>query len=139
MADAVPDDHPVVLFDGVCNLCTGFVTFLIPRDPEGVLRFASLQSEVGAAALDRFDLPTGEFDSIVLVEGDDYYTKSSAALRIAYHLGGVYRLLYALRVVPRPVRDAVYDLVANHRYQVFGRKDACMVPTPDVQSRFLDQ
>ena len=133
-----PADAAVVLFDGVCNLCNGVVQFLIPRDDERRLRFASLQSEAGQALLERFDLPTDEFDSFVLVEGDDYYTKSDAALRIARLLGGGYALAYPLVAVPRPLRDGAYDLVSNHRYRIFGRTDECMVPTPEHRSRFLE-
>lgn len=138
MSQEIPDEKPVVLFDGVCNLCTGAVQFIIERDPTGVFRFASLQSEAGQELLARFDLPTDDFDSFVLVEGNDYYTKSSAALRVAKRLGGAYALLYPFRFVPRVIRDGVYDLVADHRYQVFGRKEQCMMPTPELESRFLD-
>ncbi|PSQ16105.1 thiol-disulfide oxidoreductase DCC [Halobacteriales archaeon QS_8_69_26] len=134
--DVVPEGGAVVLFDGVCNLCSGFVGVLIPRDPEGRLRYASLQSPVA----DDLTADCGHeatLDSIVLVEEDACYTKSDAVLRIAGHLGGWYSLLRVARVVPRPVRDVVYDLVARYRYRVFGRKDRCMVPTEDVRSRFV--
>lgn len=134
----IPDEGPVVLFDGVCNLCNGVVQFLIRRDPEGRFRFAPLQSEVGQNVLERFGLPTDALETFVLVEGDECYTKSTAALRTARHLGGAYALLYHLRYVPRPLRDAVYDLVAASRYRLFGRKDQCMVPSPEIEDRFLD-
>jgi len=136
--DAMPDGHPVVLFDGVCNLCNAFVQFILPRDPEGVFRFASLQSSVGQAVSEQYGLPTEAFDSVVLVEDGDCYTRSDAALRILRRLGGVYRLLSYARVVPRPIRDAVYDLVATHRYRIFGRREACLRPPDDAESRFLD-
>ncbi|AWB26455.1 thiol-disulfide oxidoreductase DCC family protein [Halococcoides cellulosivorans] len=136
--DALPDDHPVVLFDGVCNLCNAVVQFILPRDPEGVFRFASLQSAVGQSVSEAYELPTEAFDSVVLVEDGDCYTRSDAALRILRRLGGVYRLLSYARVVPRPIRDAVYDLVATYRYRVFGRREACARPPEDAESRFLD-
>lgn len=138
LADVDLDAGPILLFDGVCNLCSGVVRFLAPRDPDGRLQFASLQSPVGRALLARFDRPTDEFDSLVLVEGDDHYVKSAAALRVARHLRAPWSWLAALRVVPRPVRDAVYDLVARSRYRVFGRKDRCMIPSPGLRERFLE-
>lgn len=130
-------EHPVVLFDGVCNLCTGSVQFLIERDPEGVLMFAPLQSDVAEHLLaDRAVDPT-DLETIVLIEDEATYVKSAAVLRLAYHIGGIYRPLWALRVVPARLRDAVYDLVAGRRYDWFGRTDRCMRPDPDVASRFL--
>jgi predicted DCC family thiol-disulfide oxidoreductase YuxK len=138
MAEDIPRDQPILLFDGVCNLCNGVVQFLIRHDPDAEFRFAALQSEAGQALLERFDLPTGEFDSFVLVEGGDYATKSTAALRIARRLGFPYSLLYPFVVLPTFLRDRVYDLVADNRYRIFGKKDQCMVPTPDRQARFLD-
>jgi predicted DCC family thiol-disulfide oxidoreductase YuxK len=140
MADPVdaPADHPVLLFDGVCNLCNGVVQFLLARDAEGRFRFASLQSDAGRRLLDAYDVPADGLDTVVLLEGDEWYTKSDAAIRVAELLGGAYALAAALRVVPRPLRDAGYDLVAASRYRVFGRRDQCMVPSSDVSDRFLD-
>jgi predicted DCC family thiol-disulfide oxidoreductase YuxK len=129
----------VVLFDGVCNLCSGTVNFLIDRDPRGELRFAALQSPAAAALLRSLGHPPPgpEPDSILLVEGGRVYERSTAAIRIARHLGGAWRLLGLLVVVPRPVRDAVYRFVAARRYRWFGKADACRVPTPELQARFL--
>jgi len=138
MDDEIPAEDPIVLFDGVCNLCTGFVQFLIPRDPEGVFHFASLQSDVGDRLLEKHGLASDELDSIVLIEGDDVYVKSSAVIRIGTILGGVYALARPLQYLPRRLRDWGYDVVAANRYRVFGKKDQCMMPTGDVQSRFLD-
>lgn len=138
MRPEIPDEKPIILFDGVCNLCTGVVQFIIPRDPEGIFHFAPLQSEAGQELLERFDLPTDDFGSFILVEGDEYHTKSTAALRIATRLGGVYAWLYPFRFVPRVIRDGIYDVVADHRYQWFGRKDQCMMPSPEIESRFLE-
>jgi predicted DCC family thiol-disulfide oxidoreductase YuxK len=133
-----PEDHPVLLFDGVCNLCNGVVQFLVPRDPAGVLRFASLQSDAGQRLLDAHDVPVDDLETVVLLDGRGYHLKSEAVVRVAEHLGGVYALASALRLVPRSVRDRLYDLVAEHRYRVFGRREQCMVPSPDVEDRFLD-
>lgn len=139
--DASPGrtNHPVVLFDGVCNLCNGVVQFLIPRDPSGRLRFASLQSEAGQTLLERHDLPTEDFDSIVLVDGDRVYTKSAAVIRIAELLGWPYRVARLGRLLPSRLRDWLYDVVAANRYDWFGRRDRCMVPDEDVRDRFLSE
>jgi uncharacterized protein YqjF (DUF2071 family)/predicted DCC family thiol-disulfide oxidoreductase YuxK len=128
---------PVVLFDGVCNLCNGVVAFLLPRDPDGLLRFAPLQSEAGRALLRRHDLSPDTVDTVVLVEGDRAYTKSDAAIRIAELLGWPYRAAGAGRLLPAGLRDRLYDVVAENRYDWFGRRDRCAVPDEDVGDRFL--
>jgi len=138
MSSEIPDEHPIVLFDGVCNLCNGFVQFIVPRDPDGKIHFASLQSDIGQELLAAHGLPTDTLESIVLIEGDDCYVKSGAVARIAAHLGGVYALAASLRYLPRPVRDRAYDFVAARRYRWFGQKDQCLMPTGDVRSRFLE-
>ncbi|MFA9415223.1 thiol-disulfide oxidoreductase DCC family protein [Natrinema sp. HArc-T2] len=140
MSDANPDDNPVVLFDGVCNLCNGFVQFILPRDTDGRFRFASLQSDVGQELLADHGLPTDELESVVLIEGDDCYTKSDAVIRIARLLGGVYTLLGPFRFLPRQLRDWAYDFVAARRYRWFGKKDQCTMPPSDVSvgERFLE-
>ncbi len=138
MPTEIPDDDAVILFDGVCNLCSGFVQFVLPRDAEGKYRFASLQSDVGQRLLAEHDLPSDELESVVLIEDGESYVKSSAIIQIAAGLGGVYRLLSPFRYVPRSVRDRIYDFVADHRYRWFGKKDRCMIPSGDVQSRFLE-
>jgi predicted DCC family thiol-disulfide oxidoreductase YuxK len=135
-ADLRPEG-PVVLFDGVCNLCNGLVAFLLPRDSAGRLRFAPLQSDAGRTLLDRHGFPTEEFDTFVLVEGDRAYTKSDAAIRVAELLGWPYRVARVARLLPAGVRDRLYDAVAANRYDWFGRRDRCMVPDEDVSDRFL--
>lgn len=137
MDEVDTDDHPVLLFDGVCNLCNGFVHFIIRHDPDATFRFAPLQSDVTEELLTACGDVGDDLDTVVLVEGNTCYTKSMAVLRVARRLGWPYRLLYPFRVVPRWLRDAAYDFVADHRYGWFGRRDQCMVPTPDVTERFL--
>lgn len=132
------DDHAVVLFDGVCNLCSGAVQWIIRRDTDAAYRFAPLQSDVGAEYLRECGLSTDTMETFVLVEDGECYTKSTAALKIGVGLGGIYLLLYPFLYVPRPIRDAVYDFIASRRYNWFGRKDECMVPTPERRDRFLD-
>jgi predicted DCC family thiol-disulfide oxidoreductase YuxK len=129
---------PVILFDGVCNLCNGFVQFVIARDPAGRFQFAALQSDSARRLLARLDRFGGVPDSVVLVDGGRVYTRSSAALRIARGLRFPWPLARALMIVPRPLRDWVYDLVARHRYRWFGRKDVCMTPTTAMRARFLE-
>jgi len=138
MSTVTSEDGPIILFDGVCNLCSGFVQFVVPRDPEGKFRFASLQSDIGTELLAEHDLPTDELESIVLIEGDESYVKSSAVIRIATLLGGIYALLWPFQFLPRFIRDRVYDFVANNRYKWFGQKDRCMMPTEDISGRFLE-
>lgn len=133
----VSEKHAVVLFDGVCTLCNGAVNFVIDRDPEGYFKFGALQSDEAQPFLDEPGLRENPPDSIVLLEGGGVYRRSTAALRIARHLSGGWPLLYGFVVVPRVVRDAIYDWIAEHRYQWFGKRDQCRVPTPELQERFL--
>ena len=127
----------LVLFDGVCNFCSDSVRFLIPRDPEGKLRFAPLQSEAGRAVQERFGLDPDDLDTMLLVDEDRVYQKSEAALRITRKLSGAWPWLSVLLWVPRPLRDWCYDRFAERRYRWFGKSDACLVPTPELRERFL--
>jgi predicted DCC family thiol-disulfide oxidoreductase YuxK len=131
----------IVLFDGVCNLCDGFVTFVLDHDRACRFLVASLQSEEGAkvlAAVGRSPLTPGSApDTLVLVEGEHAYVRSTAALRIARGLGGPWKLAGALLLVPPFLRDAVYRLVARNRYRWFGKAAVCRVPTPELLDRFL--
>lgn len=135
----IPRDSPIILFDGICNLCSGTVQFIINRDPSGTFRFASLQSRAGQTLLTEAGLDTDSFDSFVLIENGEIYTKSDAAFRVASKLQRPWSLLSIFRFIPRPIRNAVYDLVANTRYNIFGKKDHCMIPTPERRERFLDE
>lgn len=128
---------PLLLFDGVCNLCNGTVDFILRHEAAPLLQFASLQSEEGRQRLAVCGLPEDYLASLVLVEGDTCYRGSLAALRAAFYMGGAWRALWSLRVVPGPLREAVYNLVARHRYTVFGKRDSCRLPTPEERARFL--
>lgn len=128
----------VVLFDGICNLCNGTVVFVAKRDPAGRFSFAALQSPVGRRLLERFALPADGPETLVLIEEGRAFTRSTAVLRIARRLSGLWPLAYMAIVIPRPARDLVYRLVARHRYRLFGERDACMVPSPELQERFLE-
>ncbi|PAP78637.1 hypothetical protein BSZ37_03215 [Rubrivirga marina] len=131
-------DRPILLFDGVCNLCDRSVQFVLDHDTEGVFQFASLQSEVGTAMMRRCVFRAEAIDSVVLVEDGQCHIRSEAAWRIATRLNAPWRWLSATRFVPRPVRDVVYDWVARNRYRWFGMREACRIPTSDVRARFLD-
>lgn len=132
------DIPATILFDGVCNLCNGFVQFVIGRDDKQYFQFASLQSEVGQALLKQHGLqPTITPETVVLLEGGQAYAYSTAVLRILRRLNGAWRWLYIARVLPRPLRDAAYRFVARHRYQWFGQQEACLLPTPALRQRFL--
>jgi predicted DCC family thiol-disulfide oxidoreductase YuxK len=129
---------PVVLFDGVCNLCNGAVTWILERDRRQRFRFASLQSDAARALLAQH-VPDGQVpDSIVLLDRDGVHVRSEAALRIASSLGGVWSLLGAARILPRSLRDGIYAWIARNRYRWFGRRDHCMMPDPALAHRFLD-
>jgi predicted DCC family thiol-disulfide oxidoreductase YuxK len=125
------------LFDGVCTLCNSAVQFIIPRDPEGHIRFAPLQSAPGKALLSGHGLDPGALDSVVLIEDGNVYQKSAAVIRVAELLGWPYRAARIGRLLPPAVLDQLYDIVAASRYDIFGRKDQCMVPSDDVSDRFL--
>ena len=132
--------NPIVFFDGVCNLCNGAVQFIIRKDPEGYFKFSSLQSSIAADLLAKAGHPikSDRMDSIILLENSRVYTRSDAVLQISKNLSGVWKFFYGFIIIPRPVRNAIYDWVASNRYKWFGRKDSCMVPTGDLISRFLE-
>ena len=127
----------IILFDGVCNLCNGAVTFIIKRDKNNLFKFATLQSDIAEELLIDKLSDKELLDSIVLIENGKQYTKSSAALRIAKNLSGAYPLLYIFMVIPKFLRDWVYSIIAKNRYKWFGKKDACMIPTPELKKKFL--
>ena len=130
-------EKPLVLFDGVCNLCSAAVQFVIEHDPEGKIMFASLQSERGQAILQHLGMQTEVFDTFVFIENGQVYTRSTAALKEVRYFSGLWKYLYALIIVPKPIRDFVYNIVARNRYRWFGKKNACWLPTPELKMRFL--
>lgn len=127
----------IILFDGVCNFCSGSVNFIIERDRAGYFKFAPLQSEIGERLLAKHDIDKNKTDSVILIEDEKVYTYSTAALRIARRLDGFWKYFYAFIVVPRPIRDFFYKLFAKNRYRLFGKQDACMLPTAEMRARFL--
>lgn len=130
--------YKIVLFDGVCNLCNSSVQFIIKHDKKKQFRFASLQGNYGQSFLKKYNLPVDNFNSFILQEDDKVYTRSTGALRMLKELGGVWSLFYGFIIIPKFIRDGVYNWVAKNRYRWFGKREECMIPTPDLKERFLD-
>ena len=136
-SDGILTQGPLVLFDGVCNLCNASVRFLAPRDRTGRLRFAPIQSSAGQAVLGQHGLPLDDWESFVFLEDGQVYQKSAAWFRLLRYLPQPWRLLGLFRLTPRPVADWFYDRVARNRYALFGRHDTCLMPTPELRSKFV--
>lgn len=132
------ENNPIILFDGVCKLCNRSVQFVLKHDKQKHFRFAALQSAAGQALLKKHNLHETIFNSFVLIKDGKLYLKSTAALKVAKELNGPIKILYAFIIVPTFIRNAVYNLIAKNRYKWFGKKDSCMIPTPDIQSSFLN-
>ncbi|BBH20652.1 hypothetical protein Back11_19970 [Paenibacillus baekrokdamisoli] len=128
----------ILLIDGECSLCHAITQFVVKRDPRGHFQFASLQSPIGQRLLQERGLPANDWNTFVMIQGEGYFTKSDAALRVLRGLRGLWPLLYSGLIVPTFLRDLVYDLIANHRYRWFGKKDVCLLLTPELRSRFID-
>lgn len=135
----LPKDKKLILFDGVCNLCNAAIVYVIEHDKKDLFRYAPLQSEIGKQVLDTFDIDPSKTDSIILYSNEDGLSiKSSAALNVAKHLGFPRNLLAVFLIVPAFIRNWVYDFIAKNRYQWYGKKEACMIPTPELKAKFLD-
>ena len=130
-------NQKIVLFDGVCNFCNSSVNFIIDHDKHNRFKFAALQTEAGQALLKKHNLPTEDFDSFILVDGDRYYKKSSAALHTVKEFPGLWKLLYVFIIIPPFIRDIFYYILAKNRYKWFGKRDECRMPTPDLREKFL--
>lgn len=133
----IPKNKKIVLFDGVCNFCNKSVLFIIEHDKKDVFRFAFLQSELGKKLTQERGIDTTDVDSILLIDpGTAYYVKSSAALEIARHLSG-YSWMRIFLYLPESIRDFLYDIIAKNRYKWFGKKENCMIPTAELEDKFL--
>ena len=130
--------NAIILFDGVCNFCNGSVNFIIERDKKSYFKFAPLQSTIGQGLLDKHGINKAETDSVILIENEKVFTYSTAALKVAQKLDGVWSWFYAFIIVPKFIRDFFYKLFAKNRYKLFGKQDACMMPTAEIRTRFLD-
>jgi len=131
-------EHPVILFDGLCNLCSASVQYVIKHDPQRIFRFASLQSPQAQKILSGHNLSLNDYSSFVLFASNKVYTRSTAALMVAKKLNGVAKLLYPSIILPKFIRDTVYNIIAKNRYKWFGKKQACWLPTPELKNLFLD-
>ena len=129
--------NDVVIFDGVCKLCTGSLAFILRHEAAQELRFAPMQSAAGKQLMQKFGIDPAQMKTFVVIADGRAYVRSDAAIRVSRFLRGGWRLLRMVRVVPRPIRDYVYDLVARNRYRWFGRHDTCIVPTSELESRFI--
>lgn len=129
---------PILLYDGVCGLCNSTVQFILAQDKHKKFRFAALQNSFGQGILTAAALPNQELSSVVLVENGRILTRSAAVFRILNLLGGIWRLLALLRVVPRTLTDHIYDFIAHRRYAWFGKYDSCQIPKAETRARFLD-
>ncbi|MCH6575340.1 MAG: thiol-disulfide oxidoreductase DCC family protein [Bacteroidetes bacterium] len=131
-------NHNIILFDGVCNFCNFWVNFTMNRDKNDIYKFAAMQSESGQKLLQEYKLNVSDFDTFVLIVNDKHFTKSTAALNISKNLKSFVKLLYPLIILPRPIRDFFYDLIAKNRYKFFGRRDICRIPTEEERDKFLN-
>ncbi|NOU20117.1 MAG: DUF393 domain-containing protein [Bacteroidales bacterium] len=128
----------IILFDGVCNLCNYFIQFIIRWDRRGLFKFAPIQSEVGKSLLSHFNIQQGDIDSVVYIRGDKCFIRSSAVLYALKDLKGLWMMFFLLIVIPRFLRDLIYNAIAKSRYRLFGKKENCMIPSEEVEHRFLD-
>ena len=131
-------EHPLILFNGICNFCKYWVNFAIRRDKKMKLKFTPLQGETAKKILPKFQISTTSLSSVVIVDMGRVWTQSSAAIRICKHLDGGWKLFYAFIIIPKFIRDFFYNIIARNRYRWFGKKEVCMVPTPELRERFLD-
>lgn len=129
--------HPILLFDGVCNLCNSSVQLVIKNDTKNIFLFAPLQKPEVVKYLEKHHPNLNQIDSIILITRKKTYTKSSAALTVAKHLKGLYPLLYVFYIIPKPIRDLFYDFIAKNRYKWYGKQEQCMIPTTELKNKFL--
>jgi len=131
-------EKPILLFDGICNLCNGFVQFVLSNEKDSDITFASLQSETGQKLLKDFKVTQKGLESIVFIENGKVYEKSSAVLKITKHLKMPWNLASGFAIVPQFLSNGIYDLVAKNRYRMFGKKEVCWIPEPKWKNRFID-
>lgn len=128
----------IIVFDGICNLCSGIVLFIIKRDKKALFRFAALQSEAGQSILKKFSVFSEQTDTIYYIRDTEYFQKSTAILYILKDLGGGWNCLYPLIYIPMSLRDMLYLLISRYRYKLFGKRQSCMIPTPEIKKRFME-
>ena len=131
------EGQQILLYDGVCNLCNGFVQFVLKRDKEEKFLFAALQSKIGQQLLQYFQL-SSQLETVVLIDKDTAYTQSDVPLKVGQALGGWMKIAFIGWIFPKVFRNGIYDFIAANRYRIFGKKDQCMLPKPEWKRRFLD-
>ncbi|WP_426228790.1 thiol-disulfide oxidoreductase DCC family protein [Pararhizobium sp. DWP3-4] len=131
------DDHPIIVFDGECIFCSGWVNFVLRHDEQGRYRFITAQSALGAALYRHYGLDSRDYETNILIERGIAYLKSEGSLRMAAGLGFPWRLASALRIIPKSIRDPLYELVARNRYRIAGRRNTCFMPKPEHRARFI--
>ncbi len=132
------EERSVILFDGVCNLCNFFVQFIIKRDKKKAIHFAALQSETGQKMLADFGVQNQNLNTVIFIDQGNVFTHSDVALEVGKKLGNGWQFFYILKFIPKSFRDVIYNYIARNRYKWFGKKESCMIPTPDIKSRFID-
>ena len=138
MLEKIPKGKKLILFDGVCNLCNTSVLQVIKNDKNNLFIFAPLQSNLGEEIRNKFEIDISKVDSIILIDNEYHYIKSTAALKITKHFGGLWKLLQVFWIFPEGFRNFFYDIIARNRYAWFGKKEQCMIPTPELKSKFLE-
>ena len=128
----------IVIFDGICNFCNGSVNFIIKRDPKGVFSFAPMQSEIAQELMQKHKIEKEELDTFLLFKNGSVYDRSDAALEITRNLTGFWHLFQIFKILPKANRDGLYNLFARNRYALFGKRDSCMIPTPEIRKRFIE-
>ncbi len=132
------NNQSIILFDGVCNFCNSAVNFVIKRDKNNLIQFSPLQTQIAHELLAKHKLPTEDLKSFIFIEDGKSYTQSTAALKVCRYLTGLWPLLYSFIIIPHFIRDGIYKWIAKNRYKWFGQKNECMIPTPELQAKFLN-
>jgi len=138
MLDSLPKNKKIILFDGVCNLCSSSINYLIDRDKHDLFRFVSLQSDLGKSLQDYLGIENQNLDTIILyIPNEGYYIKSTAALKVMKVFPGAWKFMQIFTIVPTVIRDVVYNYIAKNRYKWYGKEESCRIPTPELKSKFL--
>ena len=132
------NEQPVILFDGICNFCNSAVNFTIKRNKKANICFAPMQTAAGEKLLQHYNLPADDMQSFIFIEKGIANKQSTAALKVCRHLRGLWPLCYGFIIVPKFIRDGIYNWIAKNRYKWFGVRQQCMIPTPEVKARFLN-
>lgn len=138
LEEQLPKNKQIILFDGVCNLCNASINYVIDRDHRDIFRFVSLQSDLGQTIQRYLGIAEDNLDSIILyIPKEAYYTKSSAALKVMKEFKGLWKLMQVFTIIPKSIRNLVYDFVAKNRYKWYGKQEHCRIPTPELKAKFL--